>query len=298
MVKVNRIMKNHRSGKFVFTPYVLIFPTIFILAAVILFPSLQALVLSFTNYSAGRPIFFIGITNYLKIFRDTQFLKVLLNNLIYLVGSLSLELMIGMAGALLLNRKFKFQAFWICLLLSPSAMSGVVSVTIWKYLLDPTYGMVNYVISSLGFKPVIWFSTPLTSFLPIIIVSVWGAFPFVVVNMYAALSSIPHEITEAAKIDGVTKFAYFKSITLPLIMPALLLVIIFRMIGLVRAFETVWIFTGGGPGRTTEILAINLYKEAFVYLNFGKASATAWVLLIITFVVAIYVIKKTYRDVK
>jgi multiple sugar transport system permease protein len=292
------MLKNRKKRSLVLAPYMLILPTIFLLAVIIVFPSLQALGLSFTNYSAGRPIRFVGMTNYLRIFKDSEFTKVLTNNLIYLAGSLSLETVIGIAGALLLNRKFKFQAFWICLILSPSAMSGVVSVTIWKYLLDPTYGMVNYVISALGFQPIVWFSSPAKSFIPIILVSVWGAFPFVLINVYAALSSIPAEITEAARIDGVTRFENFRLIVLPLIMPALLIVIIFRMIGLIRAFETVWIFTGGGPGRTTEILAINLYKEAFVYLNFGKASATAWVLLIITFAASIYLIRGTYRETK
>ncbi|QQO09945.1 carbohydrate ABC transporter permease [Breznakiella homolactica] len=289
-MKINRSLKRER------TPYLLILPSIILLAVIILIPSLQALGMSFTNYTAGREPAFIGITNYVKIFQDPQFLNVLLNNLYFLAGSLVLELLIGMGGALLLNRRFKFQPLWICLILSPYAISPVVSVVIWKYLLDPAYGMVNYVIGKLGFEPVVWFSSTLTSFIPIILVSVWKNFPFMVITLYAALSSIPVEITEASKIDGVSRFTYFRSVTLPLIMPPLSVGLMFRVIFLIRTFEQVWVFTGGGPGRSTEILAILLYKEAFLYLNFGKASAVAWVLLFITFILSVYLIRKSYKS--
>ncbi|MDL2229333.1 sugar ABC transporter permease [Treponema sp. OttesenSCG-928-L16] len=274
-----------------FPPIILMFPCIILLLVVLVIPAIAALQISFTDKSIGTETNFIGITNYVKIFTDPQFLYIILNNLYFLAGSLLLEILIGMGGALLLNRRFKFQAFWICLILSPYAISSAVSVVAWKYLLDPDYGIINYLLFSLGFKPVKWFSSMLTSFIPIIITGVWKSFPFMVIILYAALSSIPVEIAEAAKIDGASRFTNFSKITLPLITPPLLTAVIFRMIFLIRAFEQIWIFTGGGPGRSTEILAISLYKEAFLFYDHGKASAIAWILLIITVIIAMPIIK-------
>lgn len=278
-------------------PFLLLAPAIVLLTLVILVPSLQALGMSFTNLTAGRQADFIGITNYAEILKDAQFLKVLLNNVYFAFGALLLELTIGLLGALLLNRRFPLQALWICLILTPYAVSPVVSVVIWKYLLDPSYGLVNYVIKSLGFEPVVWFSSTVTSFIPIIIVDVWKNFPFILIISYAALTAIPLEIIEAAKIDGVSGLTSFRLVTLPLITPALLVGLMFRLIYLVRTFESVWVFTGGGPGRSTEILSIHLYKEAFLYFHFGRAAAVSWIMLAITFLLSVYVVKNTYRTV-
>lgn len=274
----------------------LLAPALILLFIIVLIPSLQALAYSFTNFSPARKVDFIGITNYKHFFSDTQFFKVLLNNLYFLFASLFFEIILGFIGALLLNKRFRFQPLWVCLILAPYAVSPVVSVVIWKYLLDPSYGIVNYLLTRIGVKPVIWFSTPLTSLIPISAVSVWKNFPFLVIVIYAALSSIPEEIIEAAKIDGVQGIAFFKSITLPLISSSLIVGVMFRMIYLIRTFELVWVFTGGGPGRSTEILAIHLYKEAFLYLNFGKASALAWILLVITFALSGHLMKSSNRN--
>lgn len=276
-----------------FSPIFLICPSIILLVAILVLPSFSALGISFTNNTPGREVKFIGITNYITILTDPQFIRVVLNNLYFLAGSLLLEMLIGLGGALLLNRRFKFQAFWICLILSPYAISSVVSVVAWKYLLDPDYGMVNYLLFLLGFKPVKWFGSALTSFIPVIVTGVWKSFPFMLITLYAALTSIPLEISEAAKIDGASRFAFFSKITLPLITPPFLIAIIFRMIFLLRAFEQIWIFTAGGPGRSTEILAINLYKEAFLFFDYGRASAISWILLLITALIAMPIIKNS-----
>lgn len=278
-------------------PLILIAPAITLLILIILIPSIQALVMSLTNYTAGRTSDFIGMSNYFSILSDPNFVKSLLNSLYFMFGAVSLELLIGLSGALLLNRRFPLQPLWISLILSPYAISPIVSVVIWKYMLDPSYGIINYLITSLGFEPIIWFSTTLTSFIPIILVDVWKNFPFIFVISYGALTSIPLEIIDASKVDGVTGFKFFRLVELPLIIPALLVGLLFRIIFLFRTFEIVWVFTGGGPGRSTEILSINLYKEAFLYFNFGKASAVSWVMLIITFILSTYLVKKTYRNV-
>jgi multiple sugar transport system permease protein len=289
-------MNNAKSFHVKFSPVMLTLPSIILLTVVVFIPAIQALGISFTDSIPGITPSVIGFKNYITIFKDPELPKLLLNNLFFIAGSLILEMTIGMGGALLLNRGFKLQPLWICLILSPYAISGVVSVIVWKFLLDPAYGMVNYLLSFLGVKPVLWFGSVLTSFIPVVITGVWKSVPFMIIILYAALLAIPVEISEAAKIDGVTRFRYFSRIVLPLVMPAFSVALMFRIIFLLRAFEQVWIFTAGGPGRSTEIFAITLYKEAFSFLNYGKASAFAWILLVITFVISLPIVKNTFKN--
>jgi multiple sugar transport system permease protein len=195
-----------------------------------------------------------------------------------------------------LNRRFKFQALWICLILAPFAVSGVVSSQIWKYLFNVSNGFINSALVSIGLTPGQWFSTTVLCFIPIIIVEVWRSFPFTFLTFYAVLTSIPGDIIEASKLDGTNRLSHFAFITFPLILPPLVVSLIFGIIGLVRAFDMVWLFTNGGPGRNTELFAISLYKEAFFYMNIGKASAFAWVLLVVTFLISFRVIRQTWKN--
>ena len=273
-----------------------VFPALAVLVFVILIPSVVALFYGFTDYSPGREVSFIGLDNYISLLTNSRFWMAVLNNVYYLVGCLVAELFLGFSCALLLNKRFRFQPLWFCLLLAPYAESPVVAVQIWKYLLDPTYGWINYGLTKLGFEPVIWFSTKLTSMIPVCLVSVWKEFPFLMITIYAALTTVPTEVEEAAKIDGARSFNYFFRVLLPIISPAVLVGLVFRIIFLIRSFEIVWVFTGGGPGTSTEILAINMYKESFLYYNFGRGSALGWILLGITFAASYKLIKNANKS--
>jgi multiple sugar transport system permease protein len=280
----------------IITPLVLISPAVILLSLIILIPSINAFYTSFTNFTMGREARFIGFENYINIFKDPENFRVIRNNLVYMVSCLSLQIFLGISGALVLNRRFKFQALWICLILAPFAVSGVISSQIWKYLFSVSNGFINYVLVFIGFKPVQWFSTTALCFIPIIIVEVWRSFPFTFLTFYAVLTSIPGDIIEASKLDGTNRLSHFAFITFPLILPSLTVSLIFGIIGLVRAFDMVWLFTNGGPGRSTELFAISLYKEAFFYMNIGKASAFAWVLLVVTFLISFKVIQQTWKN--
>lgn len=278
------------------TPILYCLPGIILLLILVFVPSIQALGYSFTDYSFGLDANFVGLRNYIEVLTDRSFWNVVLNNIIFVVGSLTFEIILGFASALLLNKRFHLQPLWVCLLLAPYAVSPVVAVQIWKYLLDPTYGIINYCLTCLGMKPVAWFSDKLTSFIPVCLVSIWKNFPFMMITVYAALTTVPTEVEEAAKIDGASGYTYFTKILLPLIKPSVSVGLIFRIVFLIRSFEIVWVFTAGGPGDSTEILAIDMYKEAFLYYDVGKGSAIGCLLLIITFLVSYHLIKNSNKS--
>jgi len=278
-------------------PYLLIVPVVTLLFVVIVIPEIWAFFLSFTKYSPGFLPIYIGLVNYSKILRDPVFLQVLINNIIFLASTIFFEFFIGFGTALLLFHGFPLQRIWTSLLIAPYAISPVVACVIWKYLLDPSYGVVNYVLSMPGIQPVKWFGTTPSSFIAIIITNVWISSPFIQIIAYSALISIPQEILEASLVDGANAWQRFRHIIIPLITPALLVALIFRLIFAFREFGIPWMLTQGGPGHGTEILSIYLYKTGFRYFEFGSASAVAWIMLVLTALFSISIVRKMYRTI-
>ena len=277
------------------SPYLLLIPVLTLLTVVILIPEIMAFLLSFTTYSPGDVPVYVGFKNYIEILKDPNFLNALINNLIFLGAIICFEFLVGFGIALLLNHGFPLQRLWVSLIIAPYAISPVVACVIWRYMLDPNYGFANYIISSLGFSPVLWFGSTATSFIAIIIVDVWKYSPFITIIAYAALVSLPIELFEVANIDGANTWQSFRFITLPLIAPALMVAIVFRVIFALREFGIIWILTQGGPGRKTEILSVYLYKETFRYHHFGRGATIAVFMLILTALLSINLVRKMYR---
>jgi len=279
------------------SPYLLLVPVVLLLLVVIVFPEIWALFLSFTEYSPGYVPKYIGLNNFIKILRDPIFIQATINNLIFLTSAIIFEFIIGFGSALILYRGFPFHRLWASLLIAPYAISPVVACVIWKYLLDPSYGVINYFLSILGLGQIRWFGTTVSSFIAIIITDVWINCPFIQIIAYSALISIPQEIIEASFVDGTTAFQRFRYIIVPLVKPALLVALIFRLIFAFREFGIPWMLTQGGPAHGTEILSIYLYKTGFRYFSFGAASAVAWIMLIITAVLSVAIVRRMYRTI-
>ncbi len=270
-------------------------PIMTLLLVVIVVPEIWALFLSFTKYSPGSTPVYVGIQNYVKIIHDRFFANALINNLIFVAAVLGLEFLIGLGSALLLNHRFPLQRLWVSLLIAPYCISVVVACVIWRYMLDPSYGFVNYTFSRFGMESIPWFGTAIPSFIGVIIVTVWKFSPFIMIIAYSALTAMPQEVIEAANIDGATRLGTFRFVTFPLITPALLVGLAFRMIFAFREFGIIWILTRGGPAGRTEILSIYLYKQTFRYYHFGRGGAIAWIMLALTFVISISIVRKMYR---
>lgn len=267
--------------------FFLLLPASLLLLVSLILPSLWAFYLSLTEYRLGRKPVFIGFENYLKVLQDVSgfwdpVLRTLLFTAIIVLG----EFILGFFFALLMARKFKFQKLWVSLLIAPMAVSPVVAIIVWKYMLAPNYGMINYLLTLLGVTPPNWFASRFFAFLAIVLIDLWLEAPFVFTLIYPALVSISPSLYEAARIDGANYVQIQRHITLPLLKPVIITTMIFRVIFGLRIFEPVWLFAGGGPLGATKVFSIYLYEQAFIYWHFGKGSAIAWLLLVITLMVA------------
>ena len=262
-------------------------PAIIILLATQVIPSLAAFALSFFKYSLGKPMQFVGLENFRQIFSGgSAFWSSLVTTGAFTAFVVTGELGLGIASSLLLARRFPLQRLWVSILIAPLAVSPVVGIIVWKYMLTPNSGMINYLISQFGLTPPNWFVTAGAAFVAIGVIDIWMSSPFVFTIVYPSILSIDPLLFEAASIDGASYAQQARFLTIPLIMPAIITTAVFRIIFALRLFAPVWLFAQGGPAGATRVLSIYLYEQAFSYRLLGLGSAVAWVLLVITLVVS------------
>lgn len=267
-----------------------------LLLLIIAIPALALLATAFTDYSPGLDAQFIGWDNFVTLFSSSTFYAILGRNIVFVLGVVTLQLLVALGIALLLDNDVPGRRFWMALLIAPFAVSPVVGVVIWKNLLDPSYGVVNYVISGMGLPPVPWMSNPLTSMIAVVIVIVWRGFPFIALILFAAIRAIPLEVKEAARIDGANAFQAFWYVKLPFILPTISILALFETIFAVREFDVIQTMTGGGPGTSTSLLSHYLYRTAFGNFRFGLGAAVGWVMLALTMLLAAFIIWRAYKD--
>jgi len=166
----------------------------------------------------------------------------------------------------------------------------------WRYMFEPDVGMVSQGLARLGLGQLDWSTNPVETLLLAGTIAIWHHLPFTFLILYSALTTVPKELLEASEIDGATAWQQFRHITLRLIMPAILIAVLFRYIFAIRTFAEVWLLTEGGPARLSEVLAIYLYRETFKYHEFGMASATGFVMLAMSLVIALPYLKQMYRE--
>lgn len=276
-------------------PWLLVSPPLLLLTAIVLIPEIVALVLSFTNFALGRSWRFVGFENYGRILADPAFWSAFQVNVVFVIGAVALEMAAGLFLACLLARRFALQGLWVTLILAPMAMSPAVTAVIWSYLLSFNIGPINYLMGMIGLERQEWLSSLSLTLRVVIFVEFWAALPYVVLMLYPARTILPQSLYEAAAIDGASGWTKFRYITWPLMMPAFTVALIFRIMITIRAFGLVWILTGGGPHRATEIISIYLYKIGFRYWQFGAAAAIAWLVLLLTAAIAAHQVWRMYR---
>ena len=252
-----------------------------------IFPMMASLWVSLTKWNLLRPWEFVGLENYQKLLSDPQFHKALLNTLYYMVGYLPLVLTGALAVALLLNSKLKGIAFFRGIYFLPVVTSWVVVALLWKWLLSPEGGFVNYMLSLFGIDGPGWWTDPAWAMPSIILASVWKDLGFNMLILLAGLQAIPEQLYEAARIDGAGIWRRIRSVTLPLLTPSILFVTILAMIGAFQVFDQVYVMTEGGPAGATTVVMEQVVKKAFKYGLMGEASAMSWILfaIILTFTV-------------
>jgi multiple sugar transport system permease protein len=230
---------------------------------------------------------FIGLGNYLFLLRDDRFWNALRNTAYFTAVSVSAELLIGLSVAILLNRPSRFKGLVRAVVLIPWAIPTVVSARMWEWIFNSDFGILNYM---LGAK-INWLGDPFWAMHAAILTDVWKTTPFVVILLTAGLQVIPGELYQAAKTDGAGNWAIFRRITLPLLMPVILVVLIFRTLDAFRVFDVIYVLTGGGPANTTETLSIYGYKVLFQTLQFGYGSALSVVVFLLIGSISVFYIK-------
>lgn len=251
-----------------------------LIAAVIAGPALYLVWLSFQASSYGSAPSFVGLANYARVLGDAYFWRALGNTAIVVLVVVHLELLLGLLMALLFASGIPFRRVMLAIVIAPYAVSEVAAVVMWRFMTDPDVGHVSALLRAVGLPMLEWSVVPAHGLVLVSLLSVWLHLPFTFLILYAARLALPGEIYEAARIDGASPLQAFRRITLPLLVPAILIAALFRLIFAFRLFSEVWLLTQGGPARTTEVVAVYLYLEAFRYNAFGGAAATGWLMVI------------------
>jgi len=276
--------------------WIFVAPTIILLLAINIFPLIWTIYLSFTNYKVNRPnraVDFIGLRNYERILTDADIWITMQATAHFLIWTIVLQVLIGFSLAYLINKKFKGNDLWTTIIVLPMMLSPAVVGNFWTFLYQPQIGLFNYIVGFLtGADPSSFSMIGDVALAPwaIVIVDTWMWTPFVMLICLAGLRSIPDSIYEAAECDRASKWRQFWTITVPMVLPFLMLAVLFRGIENFKMFDLVVQLTGGGPGSTTELTSINLKREAFEKWRTGYASAYAVILFVTVFGLAsIYV---------
>jgi multiple sugar transport system permease protein len=263
-------------------------PALLLLLGMSVFPLLWALYLSFTDYSATRATGaeFVGFDNYTTILTSSEVHTRALTTLVYVVGAVLLQTVLGFSIAYLISRRTRGRGALTTLFLVPMMLSPVVVGLFWKFMLDAQFGVINSMLGSLGFGQVEWLTRQRTALFSLIIVDTWQWTPFIMLIALAGLTAVPAYLYEAASIDRASEWFRFRHITLPMVWPLLLIAVMFRAIEAFRLFDLVYILTSGGPGVSTETLSFHVYKVAFLGFNTGTASAYGILMVLVVIVLA------------
>lgn len=274
------------------TPYLFLLPACVILGAFIFYPMIQAIWMSFTNYNMITEPDYIALENYETLFQDDLFWLTLKNTLIYLIGVVPALVIIPIFLAVLVNQKLKGIGFFRSAFYIPVVTSLVVAGIAWDWIYKEN-GLLNYVLDLLGVlaEPIPWLSTVDTAIYAVMLVTVWKGLGYYMIIYLAGLQSIPADLYEAAQIDGANWWKQVTKITIPMLMPFVLIVTIMSSIAAMKVFEEIYIMTGGGPLHSSETLVFFIYKEAFDRLNMGYASAAGVILFLLTLIFSVINIK-------
>lgn len=269
-----------------------VLPALVMLSFVTVYPVFYVLYLSLQRrlliFDISR---FIGPANYLFLLGDARFWNALKNTVYFTTLSVSMELLLGLLIALLLNRPFRFRGGIRAVVLIPWAVPTVVSAKMWEWIYNTDFGILNYLIGS----KINWLGSPLWAMHAAVFMDVWKTTPFVAILLMAGLQVIPQDLYQAARVDGAGNWLIFRRITLPLLKPVILVVLIFRTLDAFRVFDAVYVLTGGGPANTTETLSIYAYKVLFQTLQFGYGSTLSVVVFLCTGAISVFYIKLMSR---
>jgi len=256
------------------SPWLYLVPTVAILGLSAIYPLVQAFILSLYDLRWGETATFVWFENFIRLFSDWRVWKVFGRTALFAFLSVGIELALGLLFALAVDRFAWGQGIVRTIIILPLMISGIATSLIWKVLLAPASGLVNYVLSVLGVTVApAWFGSSAMALPSLVLVDTWWQTGFSFIVLAAAIKGLPAETFEAAKIDGASPFQTFRYITLPMLLPIIGTIAIFRLIDTLKVFDIVFGTTGGGPAQSTEMIQTFAYRTAFKFLELGRSSA-------------------------
>lgn len=269
------------------TAWVFAGPVLLVILLVFMLPTLLALALSVTDYSIyaladWSNLRFVGIGNFTTLLRTPLFWRALGNTALFAALGVPMAIGASLATALLLNgATVRWKPLWRVLLFAPYVTSIVATAVVWRFLLNTRFGLVNYAIGLVGIAPIDWLGDPSTSIPAILLFVTWKIFGYNMIVFTAALAAVPHDLMEAARLDGAGRWTRFRHVTLPAIGPTLLLAAVMSVAGFLQIFAEPYVMTLGGPAQSTTTVLYFMYEEGFQWWNLGQASAVAFLLFLL-----------------
>lgn len=285
------VKKKYKKGDFL-SALLFLSPTLVIFTAFILFPVFFSFYLSFHSWNMfSGDTTFVGLENYSRMIQDAEFWQVLGNTAVYTFGTIPMNMALSLWVAYLLNKKLKGKKFLRTAFFAPVIISPVAAAVIWRWMYDPNFGLVNYLISFLGIGSINWLNEPTAAMFALIIMGVWKTFGINMILFSAGLQGIPDNYYEAAELDGAGKWAKFYHITIPMLAPTTFFIMIMSMISSFQVFDIVYVLTSGGPMGSTKVLVFYVYEYAFKFFEMGYASAISYFLFAVLFILTMLQVK-------
>jgi multiple sugar transport system permease protein len=281
-------------------PYALIFPGLFLLGLILIYPTIYNVILSFFSWrylSIANKVY-VGFRNFCALFSNHTFWKVTGFSFFFTSMVVVLNLLIGLVSAFALYSLGKGRRLITAVLILPYLVAPVAVGLLWSLMWNYNFGLINWILSWFGFGPVNWLGDVRIAPFAVIISEVWRSSPFATLVLMSGLTVIPMELREAARIDGASSVQEFFHVTLPLLRPSIAIVLLFQTIFCLRLFDLVYLLTGGGPGIDTMPYGLYIYQTAFRYLNGGQAATISVVLLFIGTIFAAFYLLVVHKEVK
>ncbi|MFB2924092.1 MULTISPECIES: carbohydrate ABC transporter permease [Aerosakkonema] len=286
------------------TGWILVLPALILLSLVFAYPILRAFWLSLYTQNLGSQLqrIFSGLSNYERMLGDGRFWQSMWNTTVFTAGSVLLELILGIAIALVLNQAFKGRGIVRTITLMPWALPTALMGVAWAWIFNDRYGIINDILRRLGIieTGITWLGDPVLAMVAVIAADVWKTTPFIALLLLAGLQSIPNDLYEAHALDGATAWQSFRRITLPLLMPQIVIALLFRFAQAFAIFDLIQVMTGGGPAGATETVSVYIYSTVMRYLDFGYGAAlvvVTFLLLVTAVAIASFLLSKARSNI-
>ena len=279
------------SSRNPYLPYLMVLPAL-ALTLPVLYPFIQSIYYSMTTYSLTSPIKnFIWFENYIWLFTSAEFWNSVKVSFVYTFSAVGIELILGLIIAILLNQETFLAKIFRPLLLLPLMIAPIIGTLMWKLMMSPEFGVLNYFLSFIGMRDFQWASAANSAMFSVVMIDVWMFTPFIALLLLAGLRSMPAPPFEAAMVDGASRWFTFKTLTLPMLMPFIIVSVVFRLIDSLRQFDIIFGLTKGGPGATLMNFQVSAYTTAFTYTKVADGSALMIVNWVIIYVISMFLVK-------